>query len=253
MPPTSVYEHGPVHRPVQGPARGQHGQARPVPAAGRLRCVLAGRPDACRLQRIYGTVWETQEELDRFLWRREEAKEARPPAAGHPARPLLVPRLSPGFGLLASEGPDLCTSTLRNAMRELQDRRGYQEIYTPPLVHQKLWEQSGHWEHYRRATCSWSMPRTPTFSLKPMNCPESPFIYRSKRALVPGAAAAAGRVRGAAPERAVGRALGTDARAALRHRRRAHLRATRPDRLGDRGAPGRDPRGLRAGSASSRR
>jgi threonyl-tRNA synthetase len=64
-------------------------------------------------------------------------------------------------------------------MRELQDRRGYQEIYTPPVVSQKLWERSGHWEHYREHMFLIEAEGQ-TFSLKPMNCPESTFIYRSR-------------------------------------------------------------------------
>ena len=64
-------------------------------------------------------------------------------------------------------------------MRELQDRRGYQEICTPILVHKKLWEQSGHWGHYDD-NMFMVEAEGQTFSLKPMNCPESTFIYRSR-------------------------------------------------------------------------
>jgi threonyl-tRNA synthetase len=64
-------------------------------------------------------------------------------------------------------------------MRELQDRRGYQEVSTPILVHKKLWEQSGHWGHYDTNMFKVEVENQ-TFSLKPMNCPESTFIYRSK-------------------------------------------------------------------------
>ena len=64
-------------------------------------------------------------------------------------------------------------------MREVQERRGYQEISTPILVHKKLWEQSGHWDMYGD-----NMFRVEsegqTFSLKPMNCPESTFIYKTR-------------------------------------------------------------------------
>jgi threonyl-tRNA synthetase len=64
-------------------------------------------------------------------------------------------------------------------MRELQERRSYREIYTPPLVHKKLWEQSGHWDLYREHMFQLESEGQ-TFSLKPMNCPESTFIYRSR-------------------------------------------------------------------------
>jgi len=64
-------------------------------------------------------------------------------------------------------------------MRELQERRGYEEISTPILVHKKLWQQSGHWDLYDA-----NMFRLETegqeYSLKPMNCPESTIVYRSR-------------------------------------------------------------------------
>jgi threonyl-tRNA synthetase len=59
----------------------------------------------------------------------------------------------------------------------MQDGRGYQEISTPILVRQQLWEQSGHWEHYAEHMFQVEAEEQ-TFSLKPMNCPESTFVYR---------------------------------------------------------------------------
>ena len=64
-------------------------------------------------------------------------------------------------------------------MRELQARRGYQEISTPILVDKKLWQQSGHWDLYD-ANMFQLESEGHDFALKPMNCPESTFIYRSK-------------------------------------------------------------------------
>ncbi len=86
--------------------------------------------------------------------------------------------VSPGAAFWHPKGWTLY-NTLRDAMREIQARRGYQEIYTPPLVHQKLWEQSGHWDLYRD-NMFLVESEGQTFSLKPMNCPESTFIYRSR-------------------------------------------------------------------------
>jgi threonyl-tRNA synthetase len=64
-------------------------------------------------------------------------------------------------------------------MRELQERNGYEEISTPILVNHRLWEQSGHWDHYRDNMFVLDI-EDQAYSLKPMNCPESTFIYRSK-------------------------------------------------------------------------
>jgi threonyl-tRNA synthetase len=86
--------------------------------------------------------------------------------------------VSPGSAFWHPKGQRLWR-TLEGAMRELQERHGYQEVSTPILVHKKLWERSGHWGHYEV-----NMFRLESegqeFGLKPMNCPESTFIYRSR-------------------------------------------------------------------------
>ena len=64
-------------------------------------------------------------------------------------------------------------------MRELQERRGYQEVSTPIIVSERVWRQSGHWDLYRD-NMFLIESEGQTFSLKPMNCPESTFIYRSQ-------------------------------------------------------------------------
>jgi threonyl-tRNA synthetase len=64
-------------------------------------------------------------------------------------------------------------------VREVQARRGYQEVSTPILVHKKLWQQSGHWDLYAENMFR-LLIEDQDFGLKPMNCPESTFIYRSR-------------------------------------------------------------------------
>ena len=99
------------------------------------------------LQRIYGTVWATQEELDLYLWRLEEARKRDHRRLGVALDLFSFHDVSPGSAFWHPKGQRLWR-TLETAMRELQDRRGYQEVSTPILVHKKLWEQSGHWDHY---------------------------------------------------------------------------------------------------------
>ena len=80
------------------------------------------------LQRIYGTAWATQEELDAYLWRREEAKKRDHRRLGVAARPVLSSTTSrPGSAFWHPKGQRIWR-TLEGAMRELQDRRGYQEV-----------------------------------------------------------------------------------------------------------------------------
>jgi threonyl-tRNA synthetase len=128
------------------------------------------------LQRIYGTAWLTQEELDRYLWRLEEAKKRDHRKLGRELDLFDFYDVSPGAPFWLPGGMILVRE-LEKFAREQLDARGYQEISTPMLVNKKLWEQSGHWELYNDNMFKLEV-EDQVFSLKPMNCPESTFVYR---------------------------------------------------------------------------
>ncbi len=177
-PAASFYEHGAFSDLCKGPhveTTADIGPFRLLSVAGAYWRGDEKRP---MLQRIYGTVWEDQAQLDQFLWRREEAKKRDHRRLGVQLDLFSFHDVSPGAAFWHPKGWRLY-QILLGAMRELQERRGYDEISTPPLVHQKLWEQSGHWAHYRD-NMFLVQAEEQTFSLKPMNCPESSFIYRSR-------------------------------------------------------------------------
>ncbi len=177
MPPTSVYEHGPFIDLCKGPhvpSTGRIGPFRLLAVAGAYWRGDEKRP---MLQRLYGTVWETQEELDRYLWRREEAKKRDHRRLGVQLDLFSFHDVSPGAAFWHPKGQRIWR-TLEGAMRELQERRGYQEISTPIVVSERLWRQSGHWDLYRD-NMFLVEAENQTFSLKPMNCPESTVVYRS--------------------------------------------------------------------------
>ena len=201
MPPTSVYEHGPFIDLCKGPHVASTGKIGPVQAARGRGRLLAGRPVRPMLQRIYGTVWATQEDLDAYLWRREEAKKRDHRRLGVQLDLYSFHDVSPGSAFWHPKGQRIWR-TLEGAMRELQARNGYDEVSTPILVSHRVWQQSGHWDHYRDNMFILDIEGQP-YSLKPMNCPESTFIYRTTAALVPRPAAALRRVRPAPSERAV--------------------------------------------------
>ncbi|CAN5582514.1 threonine--tRNA ligase [soil metagenome] len=177
-PEVSTYEHGPFIDLCRGPHVESTGRIGPFKLMSVAGAYWRGDEKRPMLQRIYGTVWSTQAELDQYLWRREEAKKRDHRRLGVQLDLFSFHDASPGAAFWHPKGWTLYQE-LRGAMRDLQARRGYQEIYTPPLVHQKLWEQSGHWEHYRENMFLIEAEQQ-TFSLKPMNCPESTFIYRSR-------------------------------------------------------------------------
>ncbi len=178
MPPVSVYEHGPFVDLCKGPHVASTGNVGPFKLLAVAGAYWRGDEHRPMLQRVYGTVWATQAELDQYLWRRAEAKKRDHRRLGVQLDLFSFHDISPGAAFWHPKGWTLYR-TLENAMRELQERRGYQEIYTPPLVHQRLWEQSGHWDLYREHMFLVEAEEQ-TFSLKPMNCPESTYIYRSR-------------------------------------------------------------------------
>jgi threonyl-tRNA synthetase len=177
-PPVSTYQHGPFIDLCRGPHLESTGRLGPFKLLSVAGAYWRGREDRPMLQRIYGTVWSTQEELDLYLWRREEARKRDHRRLGVALDLFSFHDVSPGSAFWHPKGQRLWR-TLETAMRELQERRGYQEVSTPILVSKRLWEQSGHWDHYAD-----NMFRVESeeqvFSLKPMNCPESTYIYRSR-------------------------------------------------------------------------
>jgi threonyl-tRNA synthetase len=177
LPPTSLYEHGPFSDLCKGPhveSTGKIGPYRLLAVAGAYWRGDEKRP---MLQRIYGTVWETPEELEQYLFRREEAKKRDHRKLGVQLDLFSFHDVSPGSAFWHPKGQRIWR-TLEGAMRELQERRGYQEVSTPIVVSERLWRQSGHWDHYAENMFIVESEGQ-QFSLKPMNCPESTFIYRS--------------------------------------------------------------------------
>ncbi|HEX8024806.1 MAG TPA: threonine--tRNA ligase, partial [Candidatus Limnocylindrales bacterium] len=178
LPPVSFYEHGPFSDLCRGPHVESTGKIGPFKLLSVAGAYWRGKEDRPMLQRIYGTVWSSQEDLDQFLWRRAEAKRRDHRKLGVQLDLYSFHDGAPGSAFWHPKGQRLWR-TLETAMREAQVRRGYEEVATPILVHKKLWEQSGHWGHYDDNMFKVEVEGQ-TFSLKPMNCPESTFIYRSR-------------------------------------------------------------------------
>jgi threonyl-tRNA synthetase len=177
MPPVTFYEHGPFRDLCKGPHVHSTGHIGPFKLLAVAGAYWRGDEKRPMLQRIYGTVWETQAELDQYLWRREEAKKRDHRKLGVALDLFTFHDVSPGSAFWHPKGQRIWR-TLETAMRELQERRGYEEISTPILVSERLWRQSGHWDHYAENMFIVEAEGQ-KFSLKPMNCPESTFVYRS--------------------------------------------------------------------------
>src|SRR5438034_1550208 len=175
-PTVSLYTQGDFIDLCRGPHVASTGQIQNFKLLSSSGAYWRGDEKNPMLQRIYGTAWLTKEELDQYLWRLEEAKKRDHRKLGRELELFEFHDIAPGAAFWLPGGMVLVRE-LEKFARESLDARSYQEISTPLLVNKKLWEQSGHWE-----LCSDNMFKleieNETFSLKPMNCPESAYVYR---------------------------------------------------------------------------
>jgi threonyl-tRNA synthetase len=178
MPPTTFYRQGPFIDLCRGPHVASTGKIGPFQLLGTAGAYWRGDSQRPMLTRVYGTAWATQEDLDAYLWRRAEAKKRDHRRLGVQLDLYSFHDVSPGSAFWHPKGQRIWR-TLESAMRGLQARHGYDEVSTPILVSHRVWQQSGHWDHYRDNMFILDIEGQP-YSLKPMNCPESTFIYRSR-------------------------------------------------------------------------
>jgi threonyl-tRNA synthetase len=175
-PTVSLYQQGDFVDLCRGPHVPSTGHVRHVKLLSSSGAYWRGDEKNPMLQRIYGTAWLTQEELDKHLWRLEEAKKRDHRKLGRELDLFDFHDIAPGAPFWLPNGMMLVRE-LEKFAREHLDARGYQEISTPLLVNKKLWEQSGHWELYQDNMFTLEVEGE-IFSLKPMNCPESTYVYR---------------------------------------------------------------------------
>ena len=122
------------------------------------------------LQRIYGTSWPSQKELDDYLKRIEEAEKRDHRKLGKEMDLFHFREESPGSVFWHEKGWTLF-QRLVEYMRMKQRLAGYKEINTPELLDKTLWEKSGHWEKFGEHMFTSETPDEKTFAIKPMNCP----------------------------------------------------------------------------------
>jgi len=181
-PRLSIYKSGPFVDLCRGP---HVGNAREInPDAIKLLNVAGAywRGDEHRpmLQRIYGTAWETKEQLAEYLWRREEAARRDHRKLG---RDLDL------FSIQEAGGPGLVCwhpkgARIRRVIEEFwyqeHERGGYEIVYTPHVGRADLWAISGHLDFYRESMYAPMDIEGQDYYIKPMNCPYQILIYKSR-------------------------------------------------------------------------
>lgn len=129
------------------------------------------------LQRVYGTAFAKKDQLEEYLHMLEEAKKRDHRKLGTELGLFMFSEEAPGMPFYLPNGMTIRTE-LEDFARGLQRRRGYDEVRTPLMMNNRLWEQSGHWDHYKDNMYFTKVDDT-TFALKPMNCPGHMLIYKN--------------------------------------------------------------------------
>ncbi len=130
------------------------------------------------LTRINGIAFPSKEELDAYLAFIEEAKKRDHRRIGQEMELFMMADEGPGFPFWLPNGMRL-KNALMDYWHEMQDAYGYDEVQTPIILSRKLWETSGHWDHYKENMYTTVIDEE-DFAVKPMNCPGACLIYRSK-------------------------------------------------------------------------
>ncbi|HUR32682.1 MAG TPA: threonine--tRNA ligase [Vicinamibacterales bacterium] len=158
-----------------------------VPSSGRLKgfkllstsnAYWKGDAKGTPMQRVYGTAFFSDKELQAHLARVEEAKKRDHRKVGKELGLFTFHQWAPGSAFWLAKGTTLY-NTLANYMREVLFPAGYVEVKTPLVYNKALWERSGHWAHYRQ-NMFLIESEGEMMSMKPMNCPGHFLTYASE-------------------------------------------------------------------------
>ena len=167
----SIYFHGDWHDLCRGPHLSSTGKIGKYFKLTKVSgAYWRGDSNNEMLQRIYGTSWASQKDLDEYLKRIEEAEKRDHRKLGKEMDLFHFREESPGSVFWHEKGWALFQKLI-NYMRRRQDDAGYKEVNTPEVLDRLLWEKSGHWEKYGENMYTSETPDEKVFAIKPMNCP----------------------------------------------------------------------------------
>jgi len=181
-PKLSVYTSGPFVDLCRGPHVSNTREVNPD--AIKLLSVAGAywRGDERRpmLQRIYGTAWETSEQLEQYLWRREEASRRDHRKLGRELDLFSIQELGgPGLICWHPKGARM-RKIIEDFWYQEHERGGYEIVFTPHIGKADLWAVSGHLDFYREGMYAPMDVDEQDYFIKPMNCPYQILIYKSR-------------------------------------------------------------------------
>ena len=174
----SFYQQGDFVDLCAGPHMASTGQIKAVKLQSVAGAYWRGDVKRKMLQRIYGTCFPTQAELDEYLQRLEEAKKRDHRKIGKEMDLFALYEEAPGFPFFMPKGM-IIRNELENFWKTEHRKRGYEEIKTPLIMNEHLWRTSGHWDHYKE-NMYFTKIDGEDYAIKPMNCPGSLLVYKRK-------------------------------------------------------------------------
>ena len=174
----SFYKQGDFTDLCAGPHMDSTGQIKAVKLMSVAGAYWRGDEHNKMLQRIYGTCFPSQEELDEYINMLEEAKKRDHRKIGKEMDLFMLTEEGPGFPFFLPNGMIL-RNELENFWRQEHRKRDYEEIKTPLILNEQLWRTSGHWDHYKD-NMYFTKIDDGDYAIKPMNCPGSMLVYKRK-------------------------------------------------------------------------
>ena len=174
----SFYKQGDFVDLCAGPHMDSTGQIKAIKLTSVAGAYWRGNEKNKMLQRIYGTSFPSQAELDEHLAKIEEAKKRDHRKIGREMDLFALYDEGPGFPFFMPKGMIL-RNQLENFWREEHAKRGYEEIKTPLILNEQRWRTSGHWDHYKD-NMYFTKIDDEDYAIKPMNCPGSMLAYKRK-------------------------------------------------------------------------
>ena len=174
----SLYEQGDFVDLCAGPHVVSTGKVKAVKLQSVAGAYWRGDEHNKMLQRVYGTAFEKKEDLAAYLTMLEEAAKRDHRKLGKELDLFSLHEEGPGFPFFHPNGM-VIRNELINYWREVHRRYGYQEIKTPMILNRKLWETSGHWDHYKE-NMYFTQIDDLDYAIKPMNCPGGMLVYATQ-------------------------------------------------------------------------
>ncbi|WP_178024859.1 threonine--tRNA ligase [uncultured Paenibacillus sp.] len=175
----SIYDQGEFFDLCRGPHVPSTGKIKVFKLLSVAGAYWRGNSNNKMLQRIYGTAFMKKAELDQHLHMLEEAKKRDHRKLGKELNIFTFNNLvGQGLPIWLPKGATV-RRTLERYIVDIEERLGYQHVYTPVLGNVDLYKTSGHWEHYQEDMFPKMAIDTEEFVLRPMNCPHHMMVYKS--------------------------------------------------------------------------